>query len=162
MDLGATICTPRTPQCPTCPVAQNCQARAQGIQTELPRKPIKPAKPTRFGIIYVARRSDGAWLLERRPPKGLLGGMLGWPGSDWGTSPQTSPPINADWHTLNSVVKHTFTHFHLQLSVQTAQVSHQTRPLQGNFVPAPEFQRSDLPTVMRKAYDAALPMLQMN
>ena len=26
---------------------------------------------------------SGAWLLETRPDRGLLGGMLGWPGTGW-------------------------------------------------------------------------------
>ena len=83
MDLGATICTPRSPSCGLCPWRSACAARAAGAQAELPRRTPKKAKPTRLGIAYVARRSDGAWLLERRPDNGLLGGMLGWPGSDW-------------------------------------------------------------------------------
>ena len=44
-----------------------CAARKAGTQAELPRKTPKKPKPTRFGVAYVARRADGAWLLERRP-----------------------------------------------------------------------------------------------
>ena len=84
MDLGATICTPAKPACGICPLVSPCAARAAGIAAELPRKAPKKTKPIRFGIAYVARRADGAVLLERRPPRGLLGGMLGWPGSRMG------------------------------------------------------------------------------
>ena len=88
MDLGATICTPRNPACGICPWRAPCAARTVGNQADLPFKTPKKAKPTRLGIAYVARRTDGAWLLERRPDNGLLGGMLGWPGSDWGDAPR--------------------------------------------------------------------------
>ncbi|MEL6522068.1 MAG: A/G-specific adenine glycosylase, partial [Pseudomonadota bacterium] len=81
MDLGATICTPRSPACGICPWMDGCSARRAGNAAQLPRKAPKVAKPIRFGTAYLARRGDGAWLLERRPSKGLLGGMLGWPGS---------------------------------------------------------------------------------
>lgn len=87
MDLGATICTPpKNPACGICPWNSACLAREAGVQASLPKKtPPKTPKPTRYGIAYLARRADGAWLVERRPDKGLLGGMLGWPGgAAWG------------------------------------------------------------------------------
>jgi A/G-specific adenine glycosylase len=120
MDLGATICTPKSPACGICPWIEGCAGRAQGIQAELPRKLPKKAKPTRLGYAYLARRSDGAWLLERRPDKGLLGGMLGWPGSDWGDAPSERPPLDADWRDPGAEVRHTFTHFHLRLQLRIA------------------------------------------
>ena len=83
MDLGATICTPRNPACGICPWRAPCPARAEGMQADLPRKAAKAAKPVRQGTVWIARRADGALLLETRPERGLLGGMLGWPGDDW-------------------------------------------------------------------------------
>ncbi len=155
MDLGATVCTPRTPGCGVCPWASNCAARKAGLQEVLPRRLPKTNKPTRRGIVYLARRADGAWLLERRPSRGLLGGMLGWPCSDWTAVPKPSPPFDADWHDLGVEVRHTFTHFHLRLSLRVVEVPADIRPNVGNFVPASEFRSSDLPTVMRKAYELA-------
>ncbi len=155
MDLGATICTPRNPACGICPLRDPCKARAAGIAADLPRKAPKKAKPTRHGIAYLARRTDGAWLLETRPDKGLLGGMLGWPGSDWAeTPPQEAPPLAADWHDPGLEVRHTFTHFHLRLSLRLATVS-DSAPDRGAFVPREAFRPASLPTVMRKAFDLA-------
>ena len=37
MELGATLCHKQNPQCLLCPVNELCQARAQGIEAELPR-----------------------------------------------------------------------------------------------------------------------------
>ncbi len=156
MDLGATICTPKRPACGLCPWRTSCTAWAEGTTTELPKKAPKKRKPTRLGIAYLARRIDGAWLLERRPDKGLLGGMLGWPGSDWGEeAPQDTPPIRAEWKTLNAEARHTFTHFHLRLTIKTALVPLDRRPYRGEFIELPDFSPADLPTVMRKAFDLA-------
>lgn len=159
MDLGATICTPRSPACGICPWTDACAARAAGVQADLPKKAPKVAKPVRFGVAYLARRSDGAWLLERRPDKGLLGGMLGWPGAGWGEAPAEAPPLDADWRDPGVEVRHTFTHFHLRLALRVAEVPMDARPRVGHFVAPWDFRPSDLPTVMRKAHDlvVALP-----
>ncbi len=157
MDLGATICSPKSPACGICPWRDPCIARAAGTQNELPKKTPKKPKPVRHGTVYLAQRSDGAWLLETRPDKGLLGGMLGWPGSDWvevtEDKPQGTPPVSADWQDLPGEVRHTFTHFHLILTVKTAQVPADATPITGSFLPRDAFRPSDLPTVMRKAFD---------
>lgn len=156
MDLGATVCTPTSPACGICPWSGACQARAQGIAPDLPRKMPKPVKPVRVGIAYVARRSDGAVLLEQRPDKGLLGGMLGWPGSDWAeTQADHAPPLAADWQDAGAEVRHTFTHFHLRLRVLRAQVEEDATPACGSFVDTEAFNAGDLPTVMRKVWALA-------
>lgn len=157
MDLGATICTPKRPACGLCPWRGSCKAWAEGTAAELPKKSPKKRKPVRQGIAYLARRVDGAWLLERRPDKGLLGGMLGWPGSDWvdveAGHPTDAPPIRAEWKALSEEARHTFTHFHLRLTVKTALVPMDRAPERGEFVPLDAFAPGDLPTVMRKAFD---------
>lgn len=155
MDLGATICTPKSPACGICPVRPTCAAQKAGTQTELPKKTPKKPKPTRVGIAYIARRKDGAWLLETRPDKGLLGGMLGWPTTDWGDDPSDYLPLSGDWVELNEQARHTFTHFHLILRVQTAWLPQDVSPNRGQFIPADAFDPSALPTVMQKAYNLA-------
>jgi A/G-specific adenine glycosylase len=158
MDLGATICTPRSPACGICPWRDPCRARSEGTAADLPRKTPKKAQPVRRGIAYVARRADGAWLLERRPDRGLLGGMLGWPGSDWAeAAPAETPPITADWTPLEAEARHTFTHFHLLLKIRIATVPQGAIPETGAFLDPAAFRPSDLPTVMRKVFDLARP-----
>ena len=155
MDLGATICTPRAPACGICPWCDDCTARAAGVAPDLPRKIRKAAKPVRVGIVYLAHRNDGAWLLETRPARGLLGGMLGWPGSDWAENvPAHEAPVQADWQDPGIDVLHTFTHFHLRLGVRVARVA-DVVPSRGAWIPRERFRPSDLPTVMRKAHDLA-------
>jgi len=156
MDLGATVCTPKSPACGVCPWAQFCAARSWGDPLEFPRRLPKTRKPTRLGVAYVACREDGAILLERRPDRGLLGGMLGWPGSEWAECLQASaPPVAADWVEVAGEVRHTFTHFHLRLRVLLAQVAVDCEPATGAFQTKDNFRADDLPTVMRKVWALA-------
>ncbi len=157
MDLGATICTPRSPACGICPLRTDCRGWRAGIAETLPRKAPKVAKPERSGIAYVATRPDGAVLLERRPDKGLLGGMLGWPGTAWTSGePAQAPPLIADWKAAPLPVRHTFTHFRLTLQVMTTMAGPDAVANRGTFHPRDTFRPSDLPTVMRKVFDASL------
>lgn len=155
MDLGATICSPKSPACGICPWQGPCAARAQGIAADLPRKLPKAAKPVRHGVAYVLWRADGALLLETRPDRGLLGGMLGLPTTDWGNDPAPNPPAEVDWQALGAEVRHTFTHFHLTLQVKVAICPDGTNPTRGTFYAPESVGREDLPTLMRKVYDLA-------
>ena len=151
MDLGATVCVPRNLGCGVCPVMEMCQGRALGIAAELPRKAAKLAKPVRQGVVWVLRRPDGAVLLERRAEKGLLGGMLGFPGDGWDGAGEDAP-LAADWREEGEV-RHTFTHFHLVLRVMGAVAT--GNPERGMFVTPDGFDPGTLPTVMRKVWQAA-------
>ncbi|WGM40322.1 A/G-specific adenine glycosylase [Caulobacter sp. NIBR1757] len=122
MDLGATVCKPKSPICDRCPVSMHCAAFGRGDQDTFPRKTKKAARPRRFGIAYVLTRGDEVALV-RRPDKGLLGGMLGLPTSDWTTaqpSPGDGAPANAAWREAGEI-EHVFTHFSLTLRVLRAE-----------------------------------------
>ena len=157
MDLGATICTPRSPACGICPLRNSCAARAAGTAEALPKKTPKKPKPVRRGTAYVARRADGAWLLETRPPRGLLGGMLGWPTTDWVDEGPVAParPIAGNWQRIGAEARHTFTHFHLILEVEVTRSAAAAVPERGDFIGAAEFRPAALPTLMRKVFDLA-------
>lgn len=162
MDLGSTICLPKNPKCDICPWKQNCLARLKGIASSLPIKVKKDVKPIRYGIIYVVKRDDGSWLLERREPKGLLGGMLGWPGSEWSTEPFESAPVITEWITSETLVRHVFSHFTLHLKVKIAIIPTGITPIVGVFHNADQFMKSDLPKLMQKVFDVALLELKKN
>jgi A/G-specific adenine glycosylase len=126
MDLGATVCTPRSPRCVICPLMAACKARRLGIAEELPRRAPKAEKPTRRGLAFVLARKDGAILLRKRPARGLLGGMDEVPSSPWREGrlstdeAMQAAPVPARWQILDGLVRHTFTHFHLELTVAHA------------------------------------------
>ncbi|MDO5527775.1 MAG: A/G-specific adenine glycosylase [Paracoccus sp. (in: a-proteobacteria)] len=150
MDLGATICTPRRPACAICPLSAQCSARAAGIAADLPRRAPKPAKPQRRGIAWVGSVGD-ALLLERRPAKGLLGGTLAFPSSEWdGTN--RAPPAEADWQIAGEA-HHVFTHFALTMEVRRAQL--EAAPQGALLIPRASFNPRDLPGLMRKVWKIA-------
>ena len=102
------------------------------------------------GTCFVAMRKDGTVLLERRPDKGLLGGMLGWPGDVWTTGKVDAVlPFVAEWHEVTEEARHTFTHFHLKLKVQYAVIPDDFEYALGQFI---MLDINDLPTVMRKVW----------
>jgi A/G-specific adenine glycosylase len=129
MDLGATICTPRRPDCLLCPLQTMCVARAQGIAETLPRKMPKAARPVRHAVAFLLQRPDGAVLLRRRPPEGLLGGMLEIPSTPWrdaawrdGESTAHAPAAGIGWTPLPGEAVHVFTHFELRITALRGQV----------------------------------------
>jgi A/G-specific adenine glycosylase len=123
MDFGATLCRPRSPLCETCPLEDACRARAIGTPEAWPRKTPRAARPHRHGVVFVLMCA-GRVALVRRPPKGLLGGMLGLPTTPWRTAPWTNAEATAHapgpgpWRDMGSV-EHGFTHFTLELRVMT-------------------------------------------
>lgn len=121
MDLGATICTPAKPKCASCPVQKVCEARKAGIQNELPRREAKKARPKRKGFVYWVRDTQGRVLAQRRPDKGLLGGMAGLPTSEWNDDPAHLKDFKIERFEKEKV-KHVFTHFELSLVIAISTV----------------------------------------
>ena len=119
MDLGATVCRPKSPLCDRCPVAFACEGLKTGAPERYPLKLKKAERPHRRGFAWVLRDDTGRVALVRRPDKGLLGGMLGLPTSDWSEAPDATPPVAADWWDAGAV-EHVFTHFSLTLTVRVA------------------------------------------
>jgi A/G-specific adenine glycosylase len=150
MDLGATVCRPKAPLCERCPVSAWCEGLKTGAPETYPRKLKKVQRPHRHGVAYVLTRGE-ATALVRRPPKGLLGGMLGLPTSDWRATPWTdaeaaaAAPAAAAWRDFGTV-EHVFTHFSLTLRVLRAQTNGQ-----GDFVWTDPDGLSALPSVFLKA-----------
>ena len=125
MDLGATVCRPKAPLCDRCPLAPACAGLASGAPQTYPRKTAKAERPHRYGVAYVLTRGSKIALV-RRPPKGLLGGMLALPTSDWRTHRWSeaeafaAAPADAPWRGVGEV-DHVFTHFSLTLSLLRAE-----------------------------------------
>lgn len=123
MDLGATVCRPKSPLCEACPLKSHCLAYQAGEPQTYPRKLKKAAKPHRYGVAFLVER-EGQVALIRRPDRGLLGGMLALPSTDWRSTPFTAQevevPFAAAWQAAGTV-EHVFTHFSLTLSVWRAQ-----------------------------------------
>lgn len=135
MDLGATVCVRSRPSCATCPLREPCVARRDGLQSVLPEPRPKKRRPHRTAYALIAIRDDGAFLLERRPPTGIWGGLWTFPqfddpasaatwwrgGAAFGVRIAESPGVSstpggaAGGGVLLDPYRHAFTHFDLTL-----------------------------------------------
>ena len=151
MDLGATICTPRDPKCLLCPLSALCAARAQGRQNDLPVKAPKKARPLRAGTAFWIERDGAVWLVTR-PGRGMLGGMRALPDDGWNARADGSgdAPIPGAWGA-GGVVRHTFTHFDLELGLAVYAGDRWEQIEGGEWWPVTEIDAAGLPTLFAKA-----------
>ncbi|MFC3714174.1 A/G-specific adenine glycosylase [Sphingoaurantiacus capsulatus] len=155
MDLGATICTPKKPRCGACPWQGRCAAFAAGNPERYPLKAPRAARPTRYGTAWWIE-AEGHVLLVRRPPKGLLGGMVALPASEFALERvEGGAPVEAAWSRVPEPVRHAFTHFDLVLDVAAVRLPR--RPdVEGEWHPIATIDAAGLPTLFRRAADAAM------
>ncbi len=140
MDLGATLCTRTNPNCNVCPLATTCLAKAQDQVMLFPNKAPSKKKPIKSSVLLLLHSSkENAILLEKRPSKGIWGGLWSLPEMP----PQKSPSSLDSNLNLKSCAKHclqnfglkvtsqkklpafrhTFTHFHLDITPVLCNVS---------------------------------------
>lgn len=159
MDLGATICTPKRPACSLCPVNKDCLGFKNGDAENFPYKKPKAQKPTRKGATFVITNSNDEVFLCKRPDSGLLAGMTQVPTTQWnsrqdGSEDTTQAPIEANWKNTG-IAKHTFTHFHLELTVwRIAHINSVSQ--EGWWCKIGKLTDEALPTVMHKVIQKAL------
>lgn len=158
-DLGATVCTPRRPACGACPWRAGCAARQSGRAESLPRRLARPLRPLRHGAHFWLEDVAGQVLLRRRPPRGLLGGMLELPGTGWDADTPLSEaaalaaaPQAAAWALAGSIT-HVFTHFALQVAIYAARV--RRIEAAGLLHPAADLAGAGLPSLMRRCAGVA-------
>jgi A/G-specific adenine glycosylase len=140
MDLGATVCTPVSPDCTACPLGDTCQARALGIQEQLPVLRAKPIIPHHSVTAAIIQR-NGRFLIARRPLHGLLGGLWEFPGGkqlegeDLPTCLQREIReelgIDIQVGKQLGVYRHAYTHFRVTLyALQCELLSGEPQPIQ--------------------------------
>ncbi len=130
MDLGATVCLRTRPRCAGCPVADACVARREDRIESLPAVRPRAAAPLRAAVWALVRAGD-AVLLERRPARGVWGGLWSLPEV---RPPQDAPVPEGDaGEAVRFIeqrcslvvrpdgpcgeVRHAFTHFRLRAAV---------------------------------------------
>jgi A/G-specific adenine glycosylase len=125
MDLGATLCTRAKPTCDVCPLRATCHAHQLGAPQDYPVRATHRTTPVRATSMLMIRDQRGRILLQRRPPAGVWGGLWGFPectdddAQSWcrqqlGLKIQTETP----WPTW----RHSFSHFHLDITPIPAQL----------------------------------------
>jgi A/G-specific adenine glycosylase len=130
MDLGSMLCTPKGPQCLHCPLRNLCQGHFSGKPESYPPPIFKKSIPHITAVSAVIQK-DGKVLLNRRPPKGLLGGL--WEFPNWKSDGKRSlrlrlrnylkKEMGIDVEVKDSIgtFKQTFSHFKLTLHVYHCQ-----------------------------------------
>ncbi len=134
MDLGATVCRRTRPRCGDCPVREDCAARAAGDPARYPQR--APRRPRRLerSRFFVLVDPAGACLVERRPPRGIWGGLWSPPerAADQtvaGFLDQTGIDAGlVDQVRAADVFRHGFTHY--DLDVEPVYVRLKARPAQ--------------------------------
>jgi A/G-specific adenine glycosylase len=120
MDLGATLCARSRPACTVCPLASDCAAALAGTQALYPAPRPKRERAQRQVAVLVVRDAEGRVLLERRPARGIWGGLFSLPELPAEDSPR-------DWcarmlgtavaaERVLATIEHAFTHFDLDLT----------------------------------------------
>ena len=95
MELGALVCTPGLPNCAVCPLQTACLAHVRGVEAARPVMAARPRTPHYDVTAAVIQDAAGRYLIVRRPPVGLLGGLWGFPGSvagDCASNERVPPP----------------------------------------------------------------------
>ena len=127
MDLGATVCTPRMPSCENCPWQGHCQAYNLAIQSELPMREQKSPLPHKFIGVAAIWNDQNQILIDRRPAKGLLGGLWEFPGGKIEPGETVEACIQREIREELGIeiavgeplitVEHAYTHFRVTLHV---------------------------------------------
>jgi A/G-specific adenine glycosylase len=151
MDLGSGICTSRDPKCLLCPITAECQALRTDEPARFPIKAPKKAKPLWQGTAYWIERTGHVWL-EKRQGTGMLGGMRSLPDDGWfaGGDGTGNSPVDGEWEALG-LVRHTFTHFSLEMSVLKMSVETDPSGRDGKWWPIADLDDAGLPTLFAKA-----------
>ena len=118
MDLGATVCTRSKPRCDFCPIGNECAAFELHAVNDYPGKKTRKEKPLRQTCMVLAH-INGAVYLERRPTKGIWGGLWSLPElgaekdvDEWCERELNARPEQLDhWNTM----RHSFTHYDLDI-----------------------------------------------
>ncbi len=127
MELGATVCLPRSPRCTVCPLAEVCRANKNGNPEAYPLKEPKPKIPTIEVGAGVLWRDEKTFLVARRKEKGLLAGLWEFPGGKREAGEDVPAcvrrelkeelGIEVDTGEALCLVRHSYSHFHLRMTV---------------------------------------------
>ena len=158
MDFANSICKPRNPNCESCPISRSCLSLKLGEAENIPVRPIKRNIPIRTGYVFFIKVKPNKFLLERRPSEGILGGLLGFPTTEWEViKNKPTLPLKANWTFTKRLVTHQFSHFKLELEIVLGEKGNNEFDSSKYLaVEQQNFDLMSLPTLMRKVYTKAI------
>jgi A/G-specific adenine glycosylase len=119
MDFGATLCG-RKPNCSECPLTSHCQAYQAGNPSDYPTSKGRKTLPTRTTRMLILKDTHNQVLLLQRPPSGIWGGLWSLPEcpaeEEIGSWCRRSLGIAVDELREQPSLRHTFSHFHLDIT----------------------------------------------
>tara|TARA_R110002126_G_scaffold155308_1_gene302351 strand:+ start:209 stop:1267 length:1059 start_codon:yes stop_codon:yes gene_type:complete len=118
MDLGATLCTRSKPSCLLCPVKDGCEGRLLGEPTRFPTSKPRKVVPVRQCVMPLLMNEEGEVWLQRRPPSGLWGGLWCPPQLESEAELKSwllSQALRIESREPLPALRHTFSHFHLDI-----------------------------------------------
>ena len=126
MELGALVCRLKNPACEKCPLKRFCKAYNEKQLDDFPKRVKTKKVPTYRIAAGVVLRKD-RFLITRRKPEGLLGGLWEFPG---GKIRKDETPKNACKREIReeinlevkvaeklTTIKHAYTHFKIIMDV---------------------------------------------
>lgn len=136
MDLGATLCTRTKPRCEACPFQAECVAYRQGRVAELPAPRPRKVMPVRKVCWQVSLSQGCVWLVQN-PARGLWGGLWVLPEGNRGEA--------------LSAFRHTFTHFHLDITPYLWHTHSDDMPQQaGQWLPLAQALKMNIPAAVKR------------
>ncbi len=126
MDLGATLCTRSKPTCLLCPLQKSCEALKQGKTDRLPAPKPKKAIPVKQTYMLMLQQDNPKEvLLYQRPPTGLWGGLWSLPQVSDLRDTLNETGLELDDNSIQTMepMRHTFSHFHLDITPVKARVN---------------------------------------
>ncbi len=125
MELGETLCRPRAPRCSACPVGQDCRAFLELAEPgSIPVRRRVRERPHVVAAVAIVEH-EGRWLVQRRAPRGLLGGLWEFPGGKLRVGEAPSDGCRRElleetgldlgpWEPVGTV-RHDYSHFTVEL-----------------------------------------------
>ncbi len=124
MDFGATLCRRSQPRCAECPVSDHCQAFQQDQPQRYPGTKPRKSLPVKATRMLLLKNELGHVLLLKRPPSGIWGSLWSLPEChhdvDIADFCHAQLGIEASGIKTSKVLRHSFSHFHLDITPITA------------------------------------------
>ncbi|TSA42209.1 MAG: A/G-specific adenine glycosylase [Methylococcaceae bacterium] len=117
MDLGATVCKRSNPICISCPLKATCHAFVTDTVAQYPVAKPKKTLPTKEVFFLMLINRNRQVFLEKRPSKGLWGGLWSLPEFASLETLQSSYLVSAlvvQQHVILPTQYHVFSHYRLR------------------------------------------------